>query len=283
MTPSQIMAHHARSFAPAARMLSRRDRDRVARLYAICRTVDDIADREGGATAAARLATIAADLHEPEPRDSVAIEARALFAGRETGLAAFEELVSTVQGDTGTVEISDMESLRRYAHGVAGTVGIMICSLFDVPRRWHGYAADLGCAMQLTNICRDVREDACEGRRYLPATLCPHSAADIAAEHSAAMIDARSAIAELLVEADRLYDSGRAGLPALPLRLRLAVAAAAAMYQGIGDVLRRRGCAPDQGRAMVSPRRKALLAMNALLGQALGRGERTIGGHHVET
>lgn len=283
MTPDQVMAHHARSFSPAARLLSKRDRERVARLYAICRTVDDIADDWAGPAAAARLGVIHQELRNPQTTDPVAAEARVLFSGRATGLSAFEELVRTVKDDTGTVLINDMDDLRRYAHGVAGTVGIMVCALFDIPVQWHGHAAQLGAAMQLTNICRDVCEDARDGRRYLPATLCPHAPVEIAAGRDAALADARGAIGELLTVADHLYASGRTGLPALPLRLRLAVAAAAAMYQGIGEVLRRRDCAPDQGRAMVSPRRKTILALTALLGLARVGQKPRAKEQHVET
>ena len=62
MTPEDILSNHARSFAPAARALSRADRGRVARLYALCRTVDDLADTIGGPQVAARLTRLADDL-----------------------------------------------------------------------------------------------------------------------------------------------------------------------------------------------------------------------------
>jgi len=75
MNPEAIMAYHARSFAPAARLLSRPDRLLIARLYALCRTIDDIADEIGGPIGHDRLQTLYDDLGRSDPRDSLAIEA----------------------------------------------------------------------------------------------------------------------------------------------------------------------------------------------------------------
>lgn len=263
MTPQEMLVHHARSFAPAARLLPRDDYDRIARLYALCRTVDDLADTQGGLIVQARLTAVASALRSSAPQDPpdpLVSEARALFADGTAGLTAFADLVSTVAGDTGATCISDDADLDRYCMGVAGTVGIMVCALFDVPPQWHRAASDLGRAMQLTNICRDVIEDAQAGRRYLPYTLCPHTPAVIVTASPVVRADLRAAVNELLGRADVLYANGRAGLPALPLRLRLAVGAAAAIYAGIGDELRATSCDPLVGRVFVPGWRKILLA-----------------------
>jgi len=261
------MARHARSFAPATRLLARDDRSRVARLYALCRTIDDLADEHGREGGKERLERLLTALHRAESTDPIAAEARDLFRGRPVGLSALALLVETAAADSADTCLADDADLDRYCMGVAGSVGLMMCALFGVPRRWHPAASDLGKAMQLTNICRDVAADACTGRRYLPKTLCPHSPSAIAAGAPAAIADARAAIATLLDRADGLYRSGRAGLEALPPRLRLAVAAAAAMYAGIGTELRQRDCDPTLGRAVVPLHRKASLAAAAVLGQ----------------
>lgn len=274
MTPQEMLIHHARSFAPAARLLPRDDYDRIAQLYALCRTVDDLADTEGGPTVQARLTAIASDLRADPSQDAsdlLVMQARALFAGYPAGLNAFADLVSAAASDTGATCITDNAELDRYCIGVAGTVGVMVCALFDVPPKWYGPASDLGRAMQLTNICRDVLEDAQAGRRYLPYTLCPHSPAEIATPSPEVRTNLRVTINELLARADLLYANGRAGLPALPLRLRLAVGAAAAIYAGIGDELRARSCDPLAGRVFVPRRRKILLAAQGTLSQLFAR------------
>jgi len=266
-----MMDVHARSFAPAARALARADRARVARAYALCRIVDDLADDDGGLDAAARLALIERGVRGGTGGDPVADAALALFAERADGRFAFADLVAGVRGDVGAVRVADMAALDTYAQAVAGTVGIMVAALFDVPRRWHGRAAALGRAMQLTNICRDVAEDARAGRRYLPATLCPWEPEAVAAAGPAVRADVRCAVDALLHRADALYASGRAGLPALPPRLRLAVAVSAALYRGIGAEIRARGCDPLDARARVPAPRKAWLAAGAAVELAVPR------------
>ncbi|KPP86731.1 MAG: phytoene synthase [Rhodobacteraceae bacterium HLUCCA08] len=269
MNPAEaqaIMDRHARSFAPAARALARRDRARVARLYALCRIVDNLADEDGSPAAAARLARIEHDVRHGSGGDPVAAAVCDVFDGRPTGRAAFVALVAGVRGDVGAVRMADMAALEAYAQAVAGTVGVMVAVLFDVPRAWHGRAADLGRAMQLTNICRDVAEDARADRRYLPATHCNWSPGALAAPDASVRADTRVAVGLLLDRADTLYGSGLAGLPALPPRLRLAVAVSAALYRGIGREIRALGCDPLGGRARVAPPRKARLALGATAG-----------------
>lgn len=269
MKAESMMAHHARSFAPAARLLARSDRLRVARLYAICRTVDDIADEVGGDVGRDRLQRVLISLESSQSGDDLATEAQTLFAGRSAGLRALSQLVATAAADTGPTQITDHAALDDYCMGVAGTVGVMMCALFDIDEKWHRAAADLGKAMQLTNICRDVAEDARAGRRYLPFSLCPFPPAEIAAGAQDAIAAATLAMARLLDMADELYVAGATGLVALPFRLRLAVGTASALYAGIGSELRRRGYAPLAGRAVVPRGVKARLAMGALVQEAM--------------
>ena len=271
MNPQAVMSHHARSFAPATRFLHRRDRLRVARLYALCRTVDDIADEIGGLIGEAQLTALLDELNKPDPQDLIAIEAQDLFKGQPIGLAAFIELVHTAAADTDETCISNSAALDIYCMGVAGTVGVMICALFDVDEAYLENATDLGRAMQLTNICRDVAEDARIGRRYLPFTLCPHTPEEIAAGNTEAIKSAEAAMTCLLTEADELYQSARVAFEALPLRLRLAVASAAAMYKGIGTQLRERNLQPLAGRAFVPIKRKVILAVGAVLAELFSK------------
>jgi phytoene synthase len=267
VTPEGIMAYHARSFAPAARFLPPKDRLLIARLYVLCRTIDDIADEIGGPVGYRQLLKLHEDLWRSDPKSRLAIEASDLFKGRPLGLSALENLVLTASTDTDATLIDNSADLDTYCMGVAGTVGVMVCTMFDIDEAYHAKAADLGKAMQLTNICRDVEEDAKNGRRYLPFTLCPHSPEDIAAGVPAAVAAAEAAMAILLDQSDDLYVSGRSALAALPLRLRLAVTSAAAMYEGIGSELRRRNFQPLLGRAIVPKDRKIILATRAVIGE----------------
>ena len=260
----RLMDRHARSFAPAARFMPRHERDDIARLYAICRTADDLADEAPPEIGRRRLDAIRADLYNDSTRDRIAFEAQSLFSDAPHGLDAFGRLLDGLRRDLDPLCLKDDAELDGYADAVAGTVGEMICALFDIPTAHRPEAIALGRAMQFTNIARDVREDAVRGRRYLPATRCPATPDAIAGREPAAVEAAAVATRALLDRADGFYRDGRAGLIALPLRLRLAVAVAARLYQGIGSVIRRQHANPHATRAVVPLGQKIRLALTGI-------------------
>jgi hypothetical protein len=147
-----------------------------------------------------------------------------------------------VESDPGEVRVADVAELLRYCYRIAGTVALMRTAALDVtvPEPLP-HAIDLGVAMQLTNICRDVREDALRGRRYLPATLGgvlePAALIDPACAARAAAVHA---VRTLLDLADRHHTSGEQGLRYLPCGARAGILVAARVYRKIGVVLRRR-------------------------------------------
>jgi phytoene synthase len=111
---------------------------------------------------------------------------------------------------------------------VAGTVGVMKCPLLGLQSEIaQRHAADLGLAMQLTNICRDVGEDARRGRVYLPRAAPQRGRAEQVLD--GASMHRRDVIAGLLARADALYEA-ETGLSFLPARARLAVLIASRLY-----------------------------------------------------
>jgi phytoene synthase len=173
-----------------------------------------------------------------------------------------------VESDLGEVRVADMAEPLRYCYRVAGTVGLMRTAALDVtvPEALP-HAIDLGVAMQLTNICRDVREDALRGRRYLPATLVsvlePAALIDPACTARAAAVHA---VRTLLDLADRHYTSGEQGLRYLPFGARAGILVAARVYRKIGVVLRRRDGDCWSSRARVGATAKAAITLGALGG-----------------
>ncbi|MFW5642066.1 MAG: squalene/phytoene synthase family protein, partial [Roseicyclus sp.] len=165
------------SFGTAARLLPPEARHAVLDLYAACRALDDVADGQGGAAARARLSHVARDL-SAHPAPATCSEARVfhdLARGHGLDLVPAGRLVETLAGDLRPARLRTEAELLAYAHGAAGTVGEMMCDLFcprGVTAEIRARAADLGIAMQLTNIARDVAEDARLGRRYLPSDWC---------------------------------------------------------------------------------------------------------------
>jgi len=148
---------------------------------------------------------------------------------------------------------------------VAGTVGLMVCDVLDVGAPIARTAAiNLGVAMQLTNIARDVHEDASAGRRYLPTTWCDAAPEDIANPSPDMQRDGAIAVLRLLDIADGYYARAQYGFAFLPLSSRIGLAVAARVYRGIGAELRRRGGAFHQGRVYVPRWRKAVLTVAAI-------------------
>jgi phytoene synthase len=176
------------------------------------------------------------------------------------------DLVKGVQGDLEPVRLATVGDLLIYAYRVAGTVGAMMAPMLGAEDEAAiGPAVDLGIAMQLTNIARDVLEDAGADRRYLPAEWVDLPPAAIAAASPAARAGVPAALLELLELADRYYARGRAGLPYLPPRARTTVAVAADLYRAIGTVLRERGGAYWRGRAVVAKPRRLAIAARAVV------------------
>lgn len=266
MEAERLFTQQARSFAPATRLLPRAERARIARLYAVCRRLDDLADLDGGPDAARRLARIEAELRgRADMADPIAVEADGLFAGRRESLATLADLTAGVRQDTAAPQVPDEAALLDYAWRVAGTVGLLVCDLYDIRApEARSRAASLGIAMQLTNIVRDVGEDARAGRRYLPATWLPASPDALADPAQSVRAELRAASDRALALAERHYLHGLAGLPVLPLRLRATVAAAAALYRGIGEQLRGQGDLALDRRVRVRTRTKVALACGAL-------------------
>ena len=154
-------------------------------------------------------------------------------------------MIDGVLQDTKTVAIKTTEELLRYAYRVAGSVGLMMCPIIGCrDSRGLRHAIDLGIAMQLTNICRDVLEDANQNRRYLPLpTISPNNIKTVVT-HSMSSVDihVRKKIHSLLHLADRYYQSGFDGLCYLPSKSQRTILLAGLLYQRIGHKIIKEGC-----------------------------------------
>ena len=265
LQPQQVLARHGKSFYWASKFLGAELADRAAQLYLFCRYVDDLADgdlpdrQESLEDIRARLAgkDIAAG-----PEIEAFIE---LAINNNIPLAAAAELLDGMLSDQNPTAVADEAELLRYCHAVAGTVGLMMCRVLKCTEpRADSFAIDLGVAMQLTNISRDVLEDGKIARRYLPASWANFTPAQIANADSDCQQPVAKAIVRLLDLAEQYYASALLGIRLLPFRSRLSIAIALRVYRQIGWVLRRRKLAWWQGRVMVSGGEKALLSLRSL-------------------
>lgn len=265
--PIATLAKHGKTFMFAGRLLGRKEFVNAARLYCFCRYADDIADKmPNQEQARAQLRRIAINLEtgfstNPKVADFIDL-------ARETGmdLRVVRELLNGLQTDLGTVRFVDERQLKRYCFRVAGTVGLLMCNVLGVrDPRAAPHAIDLGIAMQLTNIARDIAEDAQSGRRYLPAEwLGDISPESISAPDDMLKLSLQRNAHRLLTEADYYYRSGEDGLCYLPLRSRVAILVAAHCYRAIGNAIARAQFMTWAGRATVSGWRKAIIALRAL-------------------
>lgn len=242
----RVMARAGRSFWLASRLLGRADAAGIAALYAFCRRADDIADGAESPTVAREHLLAAADA--VAARDIRWPGLPALLRdeqARRLRLDPLERLLRALAADCGPRRVADERELLGYAYGVAGTVGeLAAMRLRAVDPRARAHAIDLGVAMQLTNIARDVVEDALRDRIYLPATWLADADEVFAFARSPDPEIARRlwpTLERLLALADRHYASAAEGYRFLPTRARVAVVTAAAMYRSIGTQLRRLG------------------------------------------
>ena len=257
----QVLADKSNSFDWAALFLSPDRRDDASVVYAFCRLVDDIADESTSARRAAdRLEKVRDELADRRRPRPLVDGFRRVCRDRGIDLAYPRELIRGVESDLGTVRLETDRDLLRYCYRVAGTVGLMMAPLIGVDEaRALPHAIDLGVGMQLTNICRDIGEDADRGRIYLPQSrletvgVRPDELLEGDPDR-----DALSTIVEDLLDlADSYYRSGHAGMRYIPTRPRVAIAVASQLYRSIGVVLRRRDCDPLAGPVAVGPVGKA--------------------------
>ncbi len=271
-----VLAQQGKSFYWASYFLDANQTENAARLYNFCRYVDDLAD--GNLPHKLRhLQEIYRSLGADDPYaildDSYAIEDNPqltdfLLLAYQTGvpLAAARELLAGMISDQTSVEIDNEGELLRYCHAAAGTVGVMMCKILGCKEKGaQQFAVDLGIAMQLTNIARDVLEDAQMGRRYLPRNWVDLSPSAIAKADKSVHNDVSQAIERILDLAEKYYQSALVGLNMIPGRARLTIAVALRLYRQIGIQLKNTGLQWWRGRTVVSKFTKLMLTAKALI------------------
>lgn len=266
----QVLARHGKSFYWASLFLGATLADRAARLYQFCRFVDDLADGDLPDRADS-LEDIRGVLADPKHLAVAQIPELSAFitlaSEANIPLRAAAELIDGMLRDQHPTALKTEAELLRYCHAVAGTVGLMMCRVLNCQhQRADAFAIDLGVAMQLTNIARDVLEDAQMNRRYLPADwFDPElSAETIARTPNHCHLPVASVIDRLLALAEDYYASALIGINLLPWRSRFSIIVALRVYRQIGRQLQRNGLQWWRGRTVVSKSDKVLLSLSSL-------------------
>ena len=258
----ETLARHAKSFHFASHVLPAACRAEAAVLYAWCRAADDaidLAPRDAPRENLARLERELDGVYAGLPQTDLVLAAfQEVVRSRAVPPEYPTELLAGLAMDIEKDRYATLDELLQYCFRVAGTVGLMMSHVLGVsdPAALR-QAAHLGIALQLTNICRDVREDWDRGRLYLPLDMLSRAGApDLDVHlHGELPAMAHAAVAtvvrRLLNQADLYYRSGDHGIAALSPRCALSVRTARLVYAAIGDCIAARGYDALSGRAVV--------------------------------
>lgn len=272
--PETMLFNHGKSFHFASQVFSKNVFIRVTYLYAFCRFIDDTADEQSLEQAQVDLQKIS-NLLKPESTNIDLFSAPTLDLNQEgqnqvSNEIDFNDLVTKLQSygvhksylnilvegalfDVNKKSVKNDKDLIRYCFHVAGVVGLMMCPLIHIKdKKAYPFAIDLGIGMQLTNICRDVLEDAQNGRIYLP-------------ELNLKSIDHKQIVRKYLDLADVYYRSSFKGLAYIPFRPRMAILLASNIYKAIGDKIRKNNYDILSGRTYLSKIEKIWVSVKCFI------------------
>lgn len=253
----------SKSFLAASHLLPTQMRNAATALYAFCREADDLVDL--GSDQELALSMVTDRIEKVFGNDELALPAdRALrcvvqhYGLPKTLLSA---LIEGFAWDASGRQYETLAEVEDYASRVAGTVGAMMSLLMGArDPSVVARACDLGVAMQLTNICRDVGEDARAGRCYLPvdwlaeAGVTPQNILAAESAHGVSQV-----VERLLARAAVLYQRADSGLAMLPSNCQRGIRMARHLYAAIGDEIANAGYNILDHRAYVPARRKLRL------------------------
>jgi phytoene synthase len=271
----QLTRHHAKSFYFASHALPRAKREAAYALYAYCREVDDQVDlaptREAKQEALQNLRVLTREiLAGPTPDLSHARGWVPAFyetvRHRHIPERYFEELLTGVEMDLGKVRMQTWDELERYSYHVASVVGLMMTHVLTDPGPEHlEPAKDLGTAMQLTNILRDIQEDLEQDRIYLPEEdLRKFGVTEDDLKLGRINESFRGLMRFEIGRARAYYDRAEQGIRKLPSDgSQWCVWMMREIYAGILVEIERRDYQVFSGRARVGAARKMVLALKA--------------------
>jgi phytoene synthase len=273
-----VLFRGSKSFAAAALLLPPRVRFQAGAVYAFCRVTDDavaVAGSVGGVIQRLRqrLDRVYAGHPEGSPVDRAFAD---VVARHRIPRALPDALLEGYAWDLEGRTHEDLPAVIDYSARVAGSVGVMMALLMG-PRdpATLARAAELGVAMQLTTIARDVGEDARAGRCHLPAMWLREAGIDPAAFLAAPVFSPAlgGVVRRLLAEAEALYRRSEGGLPRLPRDCRVAIAAARYLHAELGPAILAAGGDSVSTRAVITGARQAQLLAKSFPWLVRGPGE----------
>ena len=230
---------NGKSFHWASLFLTKNTTEEAIILYSFCRLLDDLADQKGDKLL--ELQNYQSSISNI-PIKVAGNTLMSFLKKHNINQLIIKDLIDGFIFDQGQVRIVNKKQLIIYCYQVAGTVGLMMSSILKPSSKYaNKFAIDLGIAMQLTNIARDIKEDALDhNRQYLPSEMFDgvkfeklHSISN-GKKDEKENIKIKNAIAEILKISDEYYKSGMNGLRYLPMRSHISLGIAALVYRQIG-------------------------------------------------
>ena len=275
MTPDEYCRQRAASsgssFYYSFLFLEPERRRAITALYAFCREVDDVVDECSDPELARRMLAWwrneVAALYAGKPGHPVT---QALAGALQKFMLPYEQLIEIIDGmemDLNQTRYLDYQALHLYCYRVASLVGLLAAEIFGYQdRQTLKYAHDLGLAFQLTNIIRDVGEDARRGRVYLPLDELKHFAVPLSDILNSKYSDNFRRLMEFQIErAEQTYVQALAQLPQCDRKAQRAGLMMAAIYRSLLDEIKRDGCLVLDRRTSLTPLRKLWLAWRTWL------------------
>ena len=263
---SNVIKNHGKSFFWASWFLDKTTAKKLFAVYAFCRKYDDLVDKpKKNAKAKDELSKIISKNNKKKIKD-IFIEFKDFDNNLQPRQDIINEFLKGHLGDLDFKQPEDHNQLLKYCYRVAGVVGLMICDVLNIQdKKLRYFAIDFGIAMQLTNICRDIKEDAQINRIYIPKTET--SSLTINSFKSPSLTDLmiiNGARDKLIKLADSYYQSGILGINQLPKKIKKSFMVALIIYQGIGHKIIQNKIAFNEQRVFLNKFEKLYLTLKTI-------------------
>lgn len=265
-----IFKKNAKTFYLASLFFSKQKQKEVEILYNFCRYVDDLGDLLlNEKKSKKRLDEVIKSLKKKESNVSFVCEFIKLMKQYNIKTKIPVQLVEGVLSDLNNVYIKNNKELFEYSYRVAGTVGLMMCSLMNInEKRLFKHAIELGIAMQLTNIARDVREDLEINRIYIPNLIILKNVRD----YKKIIIDKEiqkkvsSKVIKLIEDSEKLYNQAAGGIIDLPINFRFVILFASNLYREIGKQILKEPLSIWEKRVYITKIKKVIIFFRTMIG-----------------
>ena len=269
--------NNGKSFYWASRILNRNKNDKIYNLYFILRELDDIADNQNNENEFFKKLYDFFDMSKNNKLPYRLEKHKDFFLYIKNDSLMNKNFKDFITGlifdQKDNVIIDSQDELLNYCYRVAGTIGVMMCPILNVKNEHATIpATNLGIAMQLTNIARDVYEDALSNRRYLPSSWTNGIEPKLIIGksdciESVAYLSVKDGIKKTIELAEKYYEDAKKGYSYLPLRSRLCIAVAANIYREIGKKIKKENYNWSSYRHFVKNYEKLYITLKSIISE----------------